>query len=200
MLDFNGYPRIKWLPLCGCSNLFLVCSSECTLALSDRQQSWIELDKCCVHSRVGGVATVAVSRHWNHLGDFAVIKAKEGPLAWKTRFVFYVHLESHGGALVVAFLVNRTLPFRAANFEHEHGFVGPGARLYKCLVRLRIYKDIVEHMMVAHLHRWAITHVESGSQVHPLPIVLGELELRVAGIFRTRIRGRRVLLEGAHGE
>jgi hypothetical protein len=67
----------KWLSLCGCSNLFLVCSSECTLALGDRQQSWVELDKRCVHSRVVGVATVTVSRQGNHLDGFPVIKARQ---------------------------------------------------------------------------------------------------------------------------
>src|SRR5277367_2936201 len=180
--------------------LFPIRGGEGTLADGDRQQRRIELDKRRVYSRMVGMATVAVSRRRNHLGGFAFIEAKEGPFARKTRFVFYVHLEPHSGTLVVSFLINRTLPLRATNFEHEYGFVRPSACLNKCLVGVRIDKDVVEHVMVAHLHRRVVTHIEPGAQVHPVPIMLWEPELRVAGIFRTRTRRLRVFYDACHGK
>ena len=98
-----------------------------------------------------------------------------------------MRLDSHHlGPLIIAFLIDRALPFGAAAFEHQHRLVRPCSGLQKCCVRLWIDEDVIEHVMV-HLHRrLVVAHVESRRQVHPLTIVLGELELGIAGIFRAR--------------
>ena len=157
-----------------CCGLFLVRSSQGALALCDRQKRGIELDKRGVDCSMFAVAAIATGGGWGHLCGLAVVEAKECPVAWKTRTVLYVHLKPHdAGALIVASLVDGAFALSAANFKHEHRLVGPCSSLYESFVRLGIYKDIVEHVVVACLCRGAVAHVEPRGEVDPLPIVLG---------------------------
>src|ERR1700682_5331774 len=134
-----GYRQNAPLLLYRRCNLFLVGRGQRTLTLGDRQQSWIELHKCGVHSRMCGVAAIAVGGSWDHLRGLAVVKGKESPLPRKMCFVLQVHFKGHDlAALIVAFLVNRAFALGAAAFNYEHCFVGPAARLQQCPIRLRI--------------------------------------------------------------
>src|SRR4029077_7513797 len=128
-------PEIQHLLLPRLSCFLLVRRAERALALFNRQQSRIELDKRGIHRGMGGVAAIALGLDGDHLGGLGVVKAKEGPLAGETRFVFHVYFNAHYVcALVVAALVDRTFTLRAAYFEHQHGLVWPSAGLDERLV------------------------------------------------------------------
>ena len=97
---------IERLLLCVRFGFLQVGGSEGVFGLRDRQKSGVELDEGGVCGRVGGMAAVAIGRGWNHLGGFFVAEAEEGPVAGEARFIFDVHFNSHGVALVVASLVD----------------------------------------------------------------------------------------------
>src|ERR1700678_1637109 len=97
--------------------LLLVRRSQRSLTLRDGQQRGVELNERGIHGRMSSVAAIAVGGSRNHLRGFSIIQAKEGPLPRKTRLVLYMHLHRHHfGTLIISFLVDGTLAFRAAGF------------------------------------------------------------------------------------
>jgi hypothetical protein len=57
----------------------------------------------------------------------------------------------------------------ASGLHDEQGLVGPAAGSLEGGPGVAIHKDIIEHMVI---HGWAfaVTHVEPGTQEHPLSI------------------------------
>src|SRR5580700_5279228 len=174
---------------------FLVDRAQRTLGLRDRQQGWIELDESRIDRGMRGVAGIAARFYRNHGREFLVIESEKCPSAAKACRVLYVDFEAHPlGALVIALLVDGALALGHARLQHQQGFVWPCPGLYKSLVRHRIDKDIVEHVMARHLQSRVVTHIESGSEIDPLAIVLGQLQLAVSCIvwsFRGLAHGDR---------
>src|SRR6202008_3412243 len=165
----------------------------------EREQGWIELDEGRIDRGVIGVAGITVGGTRNHFGGFSVAETKESPLPGKTRFVFHVDFKAHRiAALKMASLVDGPPAFGATALEDEHGFVWPRAGLEENLVGLAIDEDIVKHVVV-HIHRRVVAHVETGGEVDPFAIVLGETELTIAGVFRAGTR-RGIQTDSCSGE
>jgi hypothetical protein len=171
----------------GDCDLLEVGGGEGGFAASDGEECGVELDEGGVDGGVVGVAGVAGCCCGGHFGGFGVVEAEEGPLAGEAGLVFDVDFEAHAvGALEVALLVDGTSAFGAADFEDQHGFVGPGAGLEEGFVRFGIDEDVVEHVVIGCLRVGVVAHVEAGGEVDPFAIVFGELELAVVGVLDDR--------------
>src|SRR5581483_866084 len=170
------------LLLNGRGGVLQVGSAQRAPGLCDRQQRRVELHACGVHSAMLGMTAIAIRGGGYHLRSLALIEAKECPLAREAGFVFDMDLDSHDlGGLEVALLVDRGLPFRAPCLQHHHRLVRPGTGFDERLVSLGIYEDVVEHVVIHGRERRVITHVEPGREIDPLPVILGQLHLAIAG-------------------
>src|SRR5580692_4798492 len=153
---------------------FLVDRAQHTLALRDRQQGWIELDKSRINRPMRGVARITVRFYRNHSGELLVIESEKCPSPREACRVLYMDFEAHAlGTLVIALLVNRALTLGHSRLEHQQGLVRPCPGLDKSLVRHWIDKDVVEHVMAWYLQSRVVTHIKSRSEINPLAIVLG---------------------------
>jgi hypothetical protein len=161
--------------------------AECSVALRDRQQRRIELNKRGVCRSFGGVAAIARSGYRDHAGSRTPLEVEESPLLRKTGFVFQVHIDPNHGTLTSSFLIRigGTHVLGCALFDHEHGLVRPCSGLQECLVRFGIDEKIVEEAVFACLHvRRVGSRLEVGGEPDSFAIVLGKPELCIRGIFR----------------
>src|SRR5580658_3577785 len=183
-----SFRALNRLPVDRCGLLLQVSSGKRALFFGDGQQGGIELDKGGVHCRMLGVTAVAIGGGWDGRCCLLAAKGEEGPLPRKTRLVLHVELKSRDIRLKVSALIDGTPAMGCTLLKDEYRFVWPGAGIHKGLVRFGIDEDVVEYVLIAHLHRRVIAHVEPRSQVNPLPVTLREFQLAALGEFRATSR------------
>jgi hypothetical protein len=150
--------RLPWLKLAlrldRCGRIVQVRSGKRALFFGDGKQGRIELDKRGVHCRMLCVTTVAVGGGRDCLCRLPAIKGEERPFTRKTRLVLYVELKSHDiGGLKISVLIDGAFPLGSTHLKNQHRLVRPGAAGDKSFVRFGIHKDVVEDVVVTHLHR-----------------------------------------------
>src|SRR5579883_3121050 len=119
---------------------------------------------------------------------------RKTPISRKPAFVLDVYFLPHQfRRLILSRLVDGGLRFCLARFQHQHGLVRPAPVRQKIFIRLRIHKHVVEHRVI-HLHVVPVAHIQPAAQVHPLPVILRELQLSVRRILRHIRRCRAALI------
>jgi hypothetical protein len=141
-------------------SLLQVSGGKRALSFGDGQQGGIKLDKGGVDCRMLGVTAVAIRRGWDCLCRLLARKGEEGPLPRKTRLVLHVEFNVHEPRLKVAALVDGAFRLGCAPLKDQHRLVWPRAGVHKGLVRFGIDEDVVEHVLVAHLHCRVVAHVK----------------------------------------
>src|SRR5450631_4198744 len=73
--------------------------------------------------------------------------------------------------LVLPVLVDGAVRGGAAGFHSEHRFVGQVPRSLEGGPRWGVNEHVVEHRMTLHSGVVGVTHIETGAQEYPVPIV-----------------------------